>query len=466
MIEKLLPKKVCDKYRELTRNDGFRRLFTGGAITTICRFSTIGVLLGTYALNMRLMSTKEVGMYFSMWSSATFLAVIGSLGLRTSIVSWIADAERRQDWSLAHSAICAMLRIIHVTLLGMGAILCTGFVGASLFDPAEPVFSLMGGTLFAAWVFSIGASYALPEIFRGFHRHLPASIYSGLVIAILNGLVLGWLWMFRGNASLLTVMLVNAVSGGVNYLIVMSLIAKLLRKLPRGERLSSRGVLRHSVPIMIANASKSALEVLDTVVVGFCAGQQQAALYGIAGRLAALMNIPVQIVISTFSPSIAQALAHEQTSKLEKILRGATTVTVLPGLIGLALFVFAGRQILTVGCGPQYVDAAPALMGLALGNLFQLGAASATLALMLGNGQRVVMRLNTFAAVLTISLVGLASWALGATGAAVIRGVMLLLLAVLQKSACHKLLGVSNAPYLSFPASEESTDEEDNSKPG
>ncbi len=155
-----------------------RWLLSDGFLSFGLRIATIGAMLVNNVLVARLLPDRNaVGHYFELWGIVYFFAVIGHLGLRTSVVQWVAQGVHRQDIDEVGASIRTTIGIAQLSygILSVGVGLILFFLPR--YQTEEVVWLSL---LVVLWLFSLGIQYSLSEIFRGFEHHLGLELLAVL----------------------------------------------------------------------------------------------------------------------------------------------------------------------------------------------------------------------------------------------------------------------------------------------
>jgi O-antigen/teichoic acid export membrane protein len=385
-----------------------RRLLSGStwALGGKIGAATIGIV--TNGVLARLLTKQEFGVYFLAFSIISLGAVIGSLGLPKTVLRFVAENMTLGQPGRARRAI--------YTALGLGALgaLCISLaylfivgdlVSRYLFQSSALV-AIIGLT--AGWMAISAIQEIMAETFRGFHDIRMATLFGGLATGgksaglimrimllaclALLGLMSGW------DTDLRTVMLASIGSGAASSLLAALFLHKRIASLgTQGMEnpISAGDELRDAFPILIISlTSFILLSAADLWILGIFRSDAEVAVYGAASRLVALIAMPLLLTNLVLPPIIAEMYAQGRTAELEGTLRSFSTLSGVPSLLVLIVFMLLGGPILGVVYGSGYQSAAMVLVLLSAGKLAAVWAGSCGAVLQFTGHQGSMLRVN------------------------------------------------------------------------
>ena len=385
-----------------------RRLLSGStwALGGKIGAATIGIV--TNGVLARLLTKQEFGVYFLAFSIISLGAVIGSLGLPKTVLRFVAENMTLGQPGRARRAI--------YTALGLGALgaLCISLaylfivgdlVSRYLFQSSALV-AIIGLT--AGWMAISAMQEIMAETFRGFHDIRMATLFGGLATGgksaglimrimllaclALLGLMSGW------DTDLRTVMLASIGSGAASSLLAALFLHKRISSLgTQGMEnpISAGDELRDAFPILIISlTSFILLSAADLWILGIFRSDADVAVYGAAARLVALIAMPLLLTNLVLPPIIAEMYAQGRTAELEGTLRSFSTLSGVPSLLVLIVFMLLGGPILGVVYGSGYQSAAMVLVLLSAGKLAAVWAGSCGAVLQFTGHQGSMLRVN------------------------------------------------------------------------
>ncbi len=387
-----------------------RRLLHGGAWAFGGKVATALSVLVANALLARLLSPRDLGVYFLAYSVLSLGALLGTLGLTRVVVRFVAE-----NLSLGRPG---QIRRVVGMVFALGALGATG-VGLTylLFGHVlanylfhAPALAAVSG-LVAGWMSVTVFQLLLAETFRGFHDIRLASIFEGLATWVLLILCLVSMWILVGQATVASVVLLSAGSGLASAILAGLLLWHKLGSLPKKGEAKSRirvaGMLDVAYPLLAADLAVYAFARSDVWIVGALLPQEDVAVYGAAVRLMTLVVMPMWIVNSVTPPLIAEINVQGKTEELERMVRSAATfagVLASPALLGLILW---GGPILGLVYGDYYRAGWIVLVILSVGYCVNIWSGACGITLMMTGHQKIFMGVSLACSIATI-IAGLA----------------------------------------------------------
>ncbi len=385
-----------------------RRLVSGStwAIGGKIAAATIGLV--TNGVLTRLLTKQEFGVYLLAFSIISLGAVIGSLGLPKSVLRFVAESMTLGQPGRARRAI--------YTALGLGVVGALGLSLAYLFIVGDlvsrdlfhrPALVAVIG-LCAGWMAISTMQEIMSETFRGFHDIRMATLFGGLATAgksaglimrvmLLACLLLLWLTS-GGHTDVRTVMLASIGSGAASALLAAVFLHKRISSLGSqgaDDPISAKDTLRDALPILLISLTSFVLlSAADLWILGIFRPPEEVALYGAAARLLTLVAMPLLITNLVLPPIIAEMYAQGRTGALERTLRSFSTLSGVPSLLVLIVFMLLGGPILGLIYGDGYQGAAVVLVLLSAGKLAAVWAGSCGAVLQFTGHQGSMLRVN------------------------------------------------------------------------
>lgn len=384
-----------------------RRLLSGStwAFSGKVAATALGVI--TNGLLARMLSPQDFGAYFLAFSIVSVGAVLGSLGLPKTVVRFIAEQMVLGQPGRAQKAIYTALKLgVLGTLFVSLAYLIIGgdLVGEYIFH--SPALVAVTG-LIAGWMAISVMQEIMAEAFRGFHDIRMATLLGGLATGGKSGGVMmralllvcvALLWSSSGQTDLRTVLLASIGSGMASTLLAVWLLRRRLSSLDdQGAEnpISAKDALRDAFPILIISLTSFVLlSSADLWILGAFRSQAEVAVYGSAARLVALIAMPLLITNLVLPPIIAEMYAEGKTVRLERTVRGFSTISGVPALLLLMVFVLLGGPILGLVYGSYYQSGTMVLALLSAGKIAAVWSGSCGAVLQFTGNQRSMLWVN------------------------------------------------------------------------
>lgn len=393
-----------------------RRLLSGGAWALGGRITLAFIGLATNALLARLLSPAELGAYFLAYSVVGICAGLGAMGLTKAVVRFVAESVGLEQYDIARRSIKLALSFgsLGAVTMGLVYLIFGGSLVNSLFD--SPALAAVAGVT-AGWIVVAVLQGILVETFRGFHDIRMTTTLggvsngNGMLTGGLLSLLLLLLMIFRGEASLATVMVLAVASGATSTLLAGLLLRRRVASLPDDKseaQFSGSQMMKAAGPLLITTLALFALGQSSIWIAGAFLEQEEVALYGAAFRLMLYVAVPLQIASMVAPPMIAEMYSQGRTEELQRTLRAVATTAGIPAFLLLTVFILFGGPIMSLIFGEYYREAAILLVLLSLGQMVHVWAGAGGQVLMMTGHQTTMMMATLITGLLTVAV---AIWA-------------------------------------------------------
>jgi O-antigen/teichoic acid export membrane protein len=384
-----------------------RRLLSGStwALGGKIGAATIGIV--TNGVLARLLTKQEFGVYFLAFSIISLGAVIGSLGLPKTVLRFVAENMTLGQPGRARRAIYTALGlgVLGALCISLAYLFIVGDLVSRYLFHSSALVAIIGLT--AGWMAISAMQEIMAETFRGFHDIRMATLFGGLATGgksaglIMRTMLLACLVLLLatvGHTDLRTVMLASVGAGAASSLLAALFLHRRISSLgTQGieNPISAGDELRDAFPILIISlTSFILLSAADIWILGIFRSDAEVAVYGAAARLVALIAMPLLLTNLVLPPIIAEMYAQGRTAELEGTLRSFSTLSGVPSLLVLIVFMLLGGPILGVVYGSSYQSAAIVLVLLSAGKLAAVWAGSCGAVLQFTGHQRSMLRVN------------------------------------------------------------------------
>jgi O-antigen/teichoic acid export membrane protein len=369
----------------------------------------------TTSVLTRLLTSTEVGDYLLAFSIISVGAVIGSLGLPKTVLRFVAESMTLGQPGRARRAIYTALGlgVLGALCISLAYLFIVGDLVSKYLFHSPALVAVIGLT--AGWMAISALQEILAEAFRGFHDIRMATLFGGLATGgksaglIMRVMLLACLvviWATSGQTDLRTVMLVSVGSGAASSLLAALFLRKRISSLDaRGieNPVSAKETLRDAFPILLISlTSFILLSAADLWILGCFGSKDDVAVYGVASRLVAFISMPLLLTNLVLPPIIAEMYAQGRTSQLERTLRSFSTLSGVPSLLFLIVFMLLGGPILGLVYGAKLFppgslaihEGAIVLVLLSAGKLAAVWAGSCGAVLQFTGHQGSMLRIN------------------------------------------------------------------------
>jgi O-antigen/teichoic acid export membrane protein len=419
------------------------RLVSGSAWTLAGKLLAAGAGLVASALLARLLAPGELGSYFLTLTVILFGSTVALMGMRQTVVRLVAASIGTNEPGRARAAVHSSFRVVLVAGLLVAAIVSLGlgqWLAGSVFHSASVSNVIVPASfcLLAVAILSL-----VSEVFRGLSQMRFATLFADVWAPVASAILLGVLWILRGHASLVEVVLLSFAATATGVLVGGLLL------FPRVHRLSGPGtthakeLLVMGWPLLVTDVTLILVGGLtDLWIIAAFLPRQDVALYGAAARLVVLVLLPLQILQAVTPPLIAELYAQGKRGQLERMVRVATAFACVPSVAVLVVFLAAGRSIMGAMFGPFYEQGVGVLLIMSVSRLVAVWTGPCGVALMMSGHQRVVMKITIFGGVLSVAGDLLLVRPYGIVGVAVATSAAAILVNLVQWYAVKRLVGI------------------------
>jgi O-antigen/teichoic acid export membrane protein len=392
-----------------------RRLLSGStwALGGKIGAATIGIV--TTGVLTRLLTKQEVAVYLLAFSIISLGAVIGSLGLPKTVLRFVAESITLGQPGRARRAIYTALGlgVLGALCISLAYFFIVGDLVSRYLFHSSALVAVIGLT--AGWMAISTMQEIMAETFRGFHDIRMATLFGGLATGgksaglIMRVMLLACLVLLLatvGHTDLRTVMLASVGAGAASSLLAALFLHNKISSLgTQGmeNRISVGDELRDAFPILIISlTSFILLSAADLWILNYFGSKDEVAVYGVAARLVTFIAMPLLLTNLVLPPIIAEMYAQDRTAELEGTLRSFSTLSGVPSLLVLILFMLLGGPILGLVYGAKLFppgslaihQGAIVLVLLSAGKLAAVWAGSCGAVLQFTGHQRSMLRVN------------------------------------------------------------------------
>ena len=392
-----------------------RRLLSGStwALGGKIGAATIGIV--TNGVLTRLLTKQEFGVYLLAFSIISLGAVIGSLGLPKTVLRFVAESITLGQPGRARRAIYTALGlgVLGALCISLAYFFIVGDLVSRYLFHSSALVAVIGLT--AGWMAISTMQEIMAETFRGFHDIRMATLFGGLATGgksaglIMRVMLLACLVLLLatvGHTDLRTVMLASVGAGAASSLLAALFLHNKISSLgTQGMEnpISVGDELRDAFPILIISlTSFILLSAADLWILNYFGSKDEVAVYGVAARLVTFIAMPLLLTNLVLPPIIAEMYARDRTAELEGTLRSFSTLSGVPSLLVLILFMLLGGPILGLVYGAKLFppgslaihQGAIVLVLLSAGKLAAVWAGSCGAVLQFTGHQRSMLRVN------------------------------------------------------------------------
>lgn len=354
-------------HRLRTATSGRRKLLTQTAGTGAINGSTIAFNFLLSLLLSRILGAAGYGAFAFAVAWASLLAIPAMLGLTPLIVREIATYRVRRDWGRARGLLETANRAVLVASFAASA------VAAAVFWLIDwPASDLVRPTLVALPLVPLVAIVAVRQsAMQGLGFVVLARLPEAVVVPALT-----IVFVLAFDALLAEGLSATAAVGSQVMAAALAALAGvyLLRRTRPAEMRGAEPIrdtrlwLAGALPILVATAIQAINAQAGTILTGSLSGPEEAGIYSVAARVAALLPFLLLATIPPLMPAVAELYERGDAAALQRTLTRAARF-VLAGSIPLVVGTFVFAEPILKLFGAEFGEGASALRILCLGQL-------------------------------------------------------------------------------------------------
>lgn len=399
--------------------------------------------LGINALLARLLTISDLGIYFLLIgfvALSTTLAQAGILHVLLRRVALSPFVGLLRDAAQDIKCVCVYV--------GIGLVIVCTLVFISFgywLDVFVQQVPRLDSLVFLVILWTVILAYqgVVTESFRGLHDVRAAILFGGIIANTLLITALSILFIKTSAISLIHVVILIICTASLSLILGLTLLSKRVISTQRSVKISHLESLgREAAPLLLSGLLMVVLTQGDLWLVGLYLGNEDAAIYGAAVKLAILSGMPLNLVNAVLPPYIAQLHATRQYAELGKILRVSAAFASIPALMMAGIAILAGDQVLGHLYGENFRQAAPLFAILCAGQLIHVLLGSGGLVLMLTGNGKTLMVITLMSSLLLVAG-GMAAASFGAIGIALAAATALVFQKVVMWKWIRSNLGIT-----------------------
>jgi len=397
-----------------------------------------GLAFGFNLLLARRLGAKDAGVYYLALTVTTFGTIVGRMGLDSALLRFTAANVAFSDW-VKVAGVCRRGTRLAIGVSAVATIVV--MIGAPWI--ARLVFSEPTLTaplrLMSLAILPMSLLVLYAELLKGRKKISQAMLVNGMGVPLVSLLLLAILGSLFG------------VIGAV-----MSYVASTILVLSLGIVLwwqatpELRGVTGHfdthllittSIPLFWIAIINFLMNAADTLLLGIWVDSKSVGIYGVAIRIAILIQFILLAVNTIAAPKFAALYVQEKRKALRDLARNTAGLMALVAALVVLPLMIAPTWVLGL-FGPDFTAGAPALRVLAVGQFVNVAVGSVGPLLIMSGYEKVLQRQVMYSAVVGVVLNVLLIPNYGILGAAMARSFSLMMLNLLSLWAVRKYLGI------------------------
>jgi O-antigen/teichoic acid export membrane protein len=386
------------------------------------------------------------GVYAFAFALLTLLSIPAQAGLPQLVVRETAKARANEDWQLMLGIWRWSTRFI--ALFSMALVLFIGgilWLGGEWIDPNRRNTLLAGLLLVPLLALGLVRGSALRGLGSVVKGQIPGNVIRpGLLIVFV--LMASWIWPERAAAPQVA-MLLHVLAAFAAFALATVMLRNgqpsALRKVqhPREEKVYWR---RAALPLALVAGLQLINSQADLVLLGLIREDAEVGVYRVVVQMGNLVIFGLVAINQALHPHFAALYSSGDLNKLQRLVTMSARAILALALIPVALFLFAGRPILGLVFGAEYVIGAVALAILSLGQLSNVAFGSVGALLNMTGHERDTMRGMMVAIVINLVLNLALIPYFGMAGAATATAVSFLVWNAILWNYVRKRLGIQS----------------------
>jgi O-antigen/teichoic acid export membrane protein len=388
----------------LLRGKGIGAVLARGAgYALVIRVASSGVAFGTQIVLARVLGTESFGIYAYVTTWMLLLTLAAMLGLHTATLRFVSEYRGLQEWGLLRGYVqrSQQLTLLTSSAIGLGVAVSVHALrdrlGAELTLAFElacltiPVFALL---------------HVQSAVLRGLKRIVASLVPVEVVRPVLIAAGAASLFLCAGTRpgapTALSINLAATLAAlGLTLTALRHSLPSEVHSQPAQYR--SKEWVRVALPVWLVTAFSLVLSEIGIIMVGSLLDPRQSGIYAAAVRLASLLSFGLIAVSTMAAPMMGEMHARGQRRELQRLLTlsaRAATAFALPIALVLAV---GGRLVLRL-FGPDFTEAYPSLLIIAVAQLVNSLTGSTLLLMLMTGDQNRAAKIFGISAALNVAL--------------------------------------------------------------
>lgn len=338
-------------------------LISGASSAFVLKLLGMGVGYAYAVAVARMFGTEAWGVFSLSLVVLTVGSIVGRLGVDTAALRLAAQARAAGRLEIQRLTTTALLIVAPTScVIGLGAFVGAEALAVGIFRKPE-----LGGAfrLAAASIPPVAVGLLSSQVLRGL-RCVREYVFFDLVARFLAALMLLLpfsILLQRHNPPVVSFVVGAYCVALANLWVLRRRVAALPNRDEGVEvkRVSTAGMLRIGLPLLLASSAVYLKGWIDTVMLGIYATSADVGVYNLALKLAALAALPLMAVNTIAAPQMAEAFGRGDLARLSRIVAQAGRL-VMFGSIPITVALLMAPKFWLGIFGPEVAIAAPALI--------------------------------------------------------------------------------------------------------
>ena len=351
------------------------------------RFGLIAISTANTVLLTRLLPLEELGAWFATVAFGLLSTAVLQLGVSPALVrglgSLTLDARR---------AVAAATRPIACAFLVFSAaVLVSSTLDIEWAPLSAPIVVL-------PYVLALLGQRIASDTSRGLHDVAGATLLSGIVDRAAFFLVVAVLVTLNVRTSFELLLLISTALTIATTGLLVPRVVRLVKKHSCENGLRPDFSLRSTWRLWLTSVLGIFLSSGDILIVSLTLGPEEAAIYGLASRVAVLISVPLQVVNATAPHRLSYLHSHGETRSMARLASSLASVSTVGAAAMLLLVMGASVAFLPNLFAVSRGDLTGPLIMLALGQFINAAMGPAGLVLVASRYDSAVLWSNALSA--------------------------------------------------------------------
>lgn len=400
-----------------------------------------GLLLFYTIFLAKVLSPRELGLYFLGITIVGFLAVLSNIGLRIGVTRFVAIYNGKNDPQRMKGTILISVGITLLPSLTMAGIvfLLGDFVSTFIFHKPElgKVIKLLSLSIpfdSLMWIF-LAATRGLK--FMHYTAYIENLAWIGL--RFLFALLFLFGFGMRLEGVLLAYLVSSFFSACLAFYYVNKLIPLVDKKLT--PIFEVKNLLKFSIPMVFSIFLGNLTRQIDILMLGLFISAAMVGIYSIAVRIIAFAEVVFRIFLPIFNPFVAELHDKKEFSKLSNLLKAITRWNVTISFPIFLCLLFSPGFFLHF-FGTEFIQASICLSILTIAHLFSSVSGLPSSIIFMSGRSDITFKNNSAMLLLNVILNYLLIPKYGILGAAIATGISLVLIAFIRIVEVYYLMKI------------------------
>ena len=344
------------------------------------------------ALLARMITKEELGLWFMLYKAVTLLSLVCCLGVQHSMVKfgneYSSNGERRYNpRKLLLLSYCSVGLMAVFVSVGYFLILKSPLYESSIISS---IAALSGVT--SVWIFFRTLQPLTTNCFLALGRQKIANNFGPLLPIILSVSMVLYYKSANSLVGLDLIILIFALSICIS--VVLSVLVHLLiasKVSSNDEDVPLRALVIFSGSAMISQIFLDVFSKIDVWMVGLVSGTDDAAVYGCAARIVAMVGIFLVMRDALLGSRLSKLHSKGRVEDINSLLKESGIFGTYPSIIVCLILIVSSEKVISIVYGEVYLAAVAPLQILCVGTIIRQAFGPVMITMMMLGEERKLM---------------------------------------------------------------------------